>query len=514
MWKKVLITTPIYYVNWTPHIWHVYSSLIADTLARFNRSLWNDVKFSTWVDENSQKTVQKAQELWKDVYEYLDEMAQIHQSTWDKYKISYTDFIRTSSKKHKKVVQMILQKTYKNWYIYKSKYSGLYCNWCEAFKKNDELIEKDWELVCPDHLKPCEYINEENYFFKLTNFESFLNNFYKDNNGFIVPSWRFNEVKSFVNQWLEDFSISRENANFWIPFPFDKKHIVYVWYDALFNYYTVTLDDKLNQLWYFSDNIYHVIWKDISKFHAIYWPSMLEAVSLPKPKKIFVTGFFNVNWQKMSKSLWNVIDPIELVNKYWRDAITLYLFFDIRIWKDWDFSFERLEDLYKNILIWWRWNLVYRISKLSQKYKIDIWKFYHIENIENILEHKFIKSILNKNFENIMQDIVETADFQTYLKYWYELIQLTNKLIQDTQPWLIYKTNKEYATKILMTSIWLINKINLLWSFFFIDWFKKVTNIFDFNYIDNSKNFKWFFNELYKTELKILINPWILYEKL
>jgi methionyl-tRNA synthetase len=152
-------------------------------------------------------------------------------------------------------------------------------------------------------LKPCEYIEEENYFFKLTAFEDFLKNLYRNNPEFVTPQTRFNEVKSFVEEGLEDFSISREGASFGIPFPFDPNHVVYVWYDALFNYYTVTLDDNLNELGYFGDEIYHVIGKDIAKFHAIYWPAMLEAVDLSKPRKIFTTGFFTVDGQKMSKSL-------------------------------------------------------------------------------------------------------------------------------------------------------------------------------------------------------------------
>ncbi len=512
MAKKVLVTTPIYYVNWEPHIGHTYSSLIADVLARFHRSMGNDVKFSTWVDENSQKTVQKAKELWKDVYEYLDEMAKIHKSTWDKYNISYTDFIRTSSEKHKKVVQDILKKTYDNGYIYKAKYSGLYCVGCEAFKKESDLIEKDGQLVCPDHLKPCEYIEEENYFFKLTAFEDFLKKLYSENPEFVTPETRFNEVKSFVNEGLEDFSISRQGANFWIPFPFDKDHVVYVWYDALFNYYTVTLDDNLNPLGYFGDNIYHVIGKDIAKFHAIYWPAMLEAVNLPKPRKIFTTGFFTVDGQKMSKSLWNVIKPLELLEKYWRDAIVLYLFYDIKIGKDWDFSYSRLEDTYNNILIGGWWNLVYRVSKLAEKYDVKEAKL--SEDIQEIKENYFIKAILNKEIENKLEDLILKVDYQTYLKYWYDLIQLVNKYIQDTQPWSVYKHDPEKAKSILSTAIWLIHKINLLGSFFFIESFHKINEVFWFKKIDNSKNFDGFIEDIYLNEFKITPNPQIVFKKL
>jgi len=509
MKEKILITTPIYYVNWKPHIWHVYSSLIADSFARAKRSLWYDVKFSTWVDENSQKAVEKANQQWKNIYEYLNEMSLIHKKIWDLYNISYTDFIKTTSKKHEKLVNIILKKTYKNWYIYKNKYKWYYCSGCEAFKKEKDLIERNWQLVCSDHLIKPDIIEEENYFFALSKFEKFLKNLYKENSYFVIPKNRFNEVKKFVEEWLEDFSISREWKTFWIKFPFDENHVVYVWYDALFNYYTVSLDDDLNELWYFNDNIYHVIWKDIVKFHAIYWPCMLKAINLPIPKKIFTTWFFTINWQKMSKSLWNTIDPIEVIEKYWRDAISLYLFYDIKIWKDWDFSFSRFEDIYNNILIWGLWNLVYRVSKLAEKFNVKIW-YYHNTSIKNEL----LEWILNKNIEKIIENYFEEVNYKSYLKRLYKLIQDTNKYIQDKEPWKIIKEDQKEWIKILETSIYLIHKINLLWSFILIEWYKKINETFWFAHLDNSKNFDWFLDEIYKTEIKIDTKPQIIYKKI
>ncbi len=513
MKKKILITTPIYYVNGKPHIGHVYSSLIADVFARMKRSLWYDVKFSTWVDENSQKTVQEAEKLWKYVYDYLDEISQEHKNVWDTYNISYTNFIRTSSQKHKKVVQKILEKTKENWYIYKAKYTGFYCVGCEAFKKEEDLILVDWKKVCPDHLKEPNHIEEENYFFKLKEFEWFLKDLYKNNPDFVVPNSRFNEVKSFVEQWVEDFSISREWKTFWIKFPFDENHTVYVWYDALFNYYTVTLDDELNELWYF-DNTYHVIWKDIAKFHSIYRPAMLKAVDLPTPKKIFTTWFFVVDGQKMSKSLWNVIEPLNLLEKYGRDAISLYLFYDIKIGKDGDFSYSRFEDVYNNILIWWWGNLVYRISKLSQKFDVKQWKLHNDLLTDELKQNKLLKAIFENKIEDLLENIVNNVDYQTYLKDWYELVQATNKFVQDTEAWKVMKEDETKWKQILEQAVYLIHKINLLSSFFLLDAYEKVNNIFNFKNFDNSQNFEWFTQEINEQEVEIIVNPEIIYKKL
>jgi len=234
--KKFYVTTPIYYPNAAPHIWTAYSILITDVIARYKRLDWFRVKFSTWLDENGQKMTITAKEKWMEIMEFLDYIASEFLETWKWLDISYTDFIRTTEDRHRIFVQKVLQKTFESWDIYKWEYEWLYCIGCESFKKETDLTP-DW--LCPDHLKKPECIKENNYFFALSKYQKRLEEFYKINPNFTIPNHRFKEMQTFLNEWLEDFSISRENAKFWIPLPFDSNHMTYIWYDALFNYLTV-----------------------------------------------------------------------------------------------------------------------------------------------------------------------------------------------------------------------------------------------------------------------------------
>ena len=378
--KYFYITTPIYYANAKIHFWNLYTSIIADVYARWKRLLWYDVIFSTGTDENGQKMVQVAEKEWKDVMSFLNEIVDQDKEVMSKCDISYSDFIRTTENRHHKFVKKILEKTHKAWDIYQWEYEGLYCVWCEWFKKDTDLIEYEGQKVCPDHLKAPETIKEKNWFFKLSKYEKKLKDFFKENKNFIQPQYRYNEILSFIEWWLEDFSISRQNSNFWISLPFDNDSVTYIWYDALLNYLTVVVD-HYNET---GDPIFkphaeymvHTLGKDISRFHAIYRPAMLMAAWLEKyiPKQEFVWGFFTVDWQKMSKSLGNTLYAEDLVHEYDRDAMVFYLLYDIPQGADGDFSIERLKNVYESMLMWWRWNLVSRVTKLAAKEWITIWK--------------------------------------------------------------------------------------------------------------------------------------------
>ena len=507
MKKNYFITTPIYYTNGIPHIWHAYSSLLADCIARAKRLLWYEVKFSTWVDENSQKVLISAQKEWMKIMEYLDMMAAKHKAVWDWLDISYTDFIRTTQKDHHEYVGKILKETFWRWDIYKWDYKWLYCVWCEAFKKTGELT-KEW--LCLDHMKKPDEISEKNYFFKLSKYEDKLKQLYKSNPNWVNPSFRFNEIKAFVDNWLEDFSISRENNKFGINLPFDESQVAYVWYDALLNYITVC---QWWQEWFWPADL-HIVGKEINRFHSIYWPAMLMSVWIELPKNIAVTWFLTIEGQKISKSLWNVIDPVDLMNDYSRDAMVIYFMYDVKLWNDWDFNWERFKWLYQWNLIWWWWNLVYRATKMAQKHwvkDIDI-DLEELSQIDNIL----LNWILEWNITDIIEKYLNNVDIQWFLRLWYELVQATNKYIDTTQPWSLIKTNKEEWLQVLKNIIWLVQKLWLLSAPFFTVWRSKLVTILWMQLPNTDKSLK---EEEYKSLLlqkafTIDLNPEIIYKSM
>lgn len=462
------ITTPIYYTNWIPHIWHSYSSIIADTIARYQKISWKKVKFSTWVDENSQKIVLKAQESWMDLEEFLDTMASKHKAVWDWLNIKYTDFIRTTQDRHHKVVREVLQKCYDAWDIYQWVYEWMYCVWCESFKKDEDLIEKDGKKVCPDHLVEPQFLKEKNWFFKLSKYQNFLKDFYNSPEGknFVIPENRFNEVKAFVDRWLEDFSISRETNKFGIKLPFDETQVTYVWFDALLNYVTVC---KSPDNWWDDSEFWpadlHVVGKDIIRFHAIYWPAMLKSAWYELPKNILTTWYFTVDWQKISKSLWNVIDPVEFSAKYSKDLLTLYMLSSINIGQDGDFDQKQAILTYNAKLANNLGNLVNRVVVLTLKLDWVLEKWLFIENYKINAEQLLNIVELKSNNEQC---------FDEYLLKWvldesFKYLDKLNKFADETQPWQTIKdeTKLEETKEVLYTiAEWLRQVWLALYPFF------------------------------------------------
>ncbi|MDP4038521.1 MAG: methionine--tRNA ligase [bacterium] len=433
--NKFYVTTPIYYINDQAHIGHAYSTIAADVLARYYRQQNRKVLFTTGTDENSQKTLEAAKTAKLNTKEYSDKTAKKWQNLWDQLNISYDRFIRTTEPAHIKAVQTLIQKIYDKGDIYKGIYEGLYCFRCEAFYREDDLIDGK----CPFHKIRPEFIKEENYFFKLSKYQDDLLNYIKNNPHFILPEARHNEVVAFIERGLDDISISRANQKWGVPLPFDKSQVTYVWFDALINYLTVAdYPDKKYSQWWPAD--VHIIGKDIIRFHCVIWPAMLISAGIELPKTIFAHGFFTVDGEKISKSLGNAIDPIELTKKYGNDALRYYLLREFPFGTDGDFSHERFKIVYETELGDNLGNLVQRLVIMLEKYNERGYSYIQPKNrkiLQNIKEQdhneQFLKSL---EFSNALQTIFKWIDHLN--------IELANE-----EPWKLIKQDKVRAIKFL-----------------------------------------------------------------
>lgn len=312
------VTTAIDYVNAEPHIGHAYQKIIADILARWHKLLGKEVFFVTGTDEHGKKVQKAAETAGKKTKEFVDEVSAKFKDAWAALNIKYDRFIRTTDEDHKKIVAEVIKKVKESGDIYLGEYRGLYCVDCEAY-----YTEKDApNFMCPVHKKRLENLKEESYFFKLSKYQDFLLELYEKNPDFVLPEKSRNEVRNRVKEGLKDLSISRTSFNWGVPFPGDKKHVVYVWFDALLNYYTATQSNGKEKFW---PADLHILGVDNTWFHCVYWPAMLKSAGLPLPKTVFNHGFLTFNGQKISKSLGNVISPIFLVKKYGVDTIRYFI---------------------------------------------------------------------------------------------------------------------------------------------------------------------------------------------
>lgn len=427
------LTTPIYYVNDVPHIGHAYCTLATDTLARFWRKKIGkeNVFFLTGTDENSQKTVEAAKKAGKDIYEYLDEMAGNWKKVWKTIGISNDDFIRTTEDRHKKVVHEVFQKIYDKGDIYKGKYVGKYCTGCETFLKDSDLDE---DGNCPDHKTPPQEIEEENYFFRLSKYQDQLLEMYEKNPRWVLPVSRKNEVLNFIKSGLEDISVSRETAEFGISLPMDEKHKVYVWFDALINYYSALKGTKNEAFW---GEAHHIVGKDITKFHCVIWPAMLISAGLAPVKEVFGHGFFTVNGVKMSKSLGNVVNPLEISEKYGNDTLRLFLLSAFEFGNDGDFSVENLGNFYNAKLAGGVGNLFNRVVVLIHKF---------LEGKKSPLDQSETKEMreTRENFEAFL----EAKKIKAAIDFFFETVDSANQLLNETEVWKMAKTDPERAKKV------------------------------------------------------------------
>jgi len=358
------ITTPIYYVNDKPHIGHAYSTIVADTLARWREVRGEHVVFSTGVDENAQKTVDAAKKHEEEIHAYVDRLADMWSSTWSKLGISNTDFIRTTEERHIEVVNDIWGRMEAAGDIYKGQYQGLYCKGHEAFMKEDELTP---DGLCPEHKTAPELVTEENYFFRLSNYQERLLEFYDAHGEFVAPAHRFKEVRAFVEQGLEDISFSREKKEWGIPVPNDPSQVIYVWADALVNYISIVGVEG----WEEHPADVHVMAKDIVRFHAVIWPAMLMSAGLPLPGQIISTGFLTMDGTKMSKSLGNVADPLDLAARYGNDGLRYFLLREISFGDDGDFSEDKMKERYNADLANGLGNFAARVLTLAEKETLE-----------------------------------------------------------------------------------------------------------------------------------------------
>jgi len=364
------LTTPIYYVTAKPHLGHAYTTIVGDAVTRWQRLLGKEVKFLTGTDEHGLKVQQAAEAAGQSPQAFADSIAPLYAEAWKKLNIANDDFIRTTEPRHKVAVAKLLQACYDAGDIELGVYSGLYCVSCEEYYTQDELLDDGPgnEKLCPIHKRPVDHVEEENYFFKLSRFEQRLLDWYDAHPEAIVPAHRRNEVIGFIRGGLRDFSISRTSLQWGIPLPWDDKHVTYVWFDALTKYLSAVgfgQDDERFAEWWPVD--YHLIGKDIIRFHCIYWPAMLLSGGVEPPKGWAVGGWLLAGGEKMSKTSGNVVNPLDLIDDIGLDGFRYYVLAETPYGSDGDFTYEGLTARYNSDLANNLGNLLSRVATVIAK---------------------------------------------------------------------------------------------------------------------------------------------------
>lgn len=448
MTKRYYITTPIYYINAAPHIGHAYTTIAADVLARHIRGRGRSAHLLTGTDEHGQKIEDAAKAAGKHVMDFCDMTSAKFRDLWKHLDIHVDDYIRTTEKRHEDKVQELFALLMKNGDIYKGKYEGLYDVVSESFVKESDAVKgPGGVLLGPDSGKPLQKLSEETYFFKLSKYAPRLLEHYKANPGFLAPAHRASELHRFVEGGLEDISVSRTKVKWGIEVPGDPDHTIYVWFDALINYWSASYQ---TDLW---PADVHIVGKEIFRFHGVIWPAMLMAAGLPLPKKVFAHGWWTVDGAKMSKSAGNFVDPRDITAEFGVDALRYFLLREMPFGNDGDFSKASLTKRYNAELANDLGNLVSRVSEMVDKFLGG-----RLPTKPPLGEDFYTTTVAKRTQE--ISDKMETLDFNGALDAIWDVIRSLNARVNEKAPWKLAKSDMKECEAVLFDLVWSLRLVS------------------------------------------------------